>query len=211
MIKVLLVDDDPYVRHGLRTILEGDPGIEIAAEAGDGHEGVEAFRSHRCDVALVDIRMPRMDGLAATRALLALPSPPAVIVLTTFRLDEYVSEAVLAGAAGFLLKDTPPGELVRAVRTVADGHAILSPEVTRQVLDTVRRGRNLPTTDEQAKLAALTPRELEVLTLLGRGLSNADVAGRLFVSESTVKMHVSRVLTKLALDNGLRSGAACSN
>jgi DNA-binding NarL/FixJ family response regulator len=211
VIKVLLVDDDPYVRHGLRTILESDPDIEVAAEAGDGRQGVEAARAHACDVALVDIRMPHMDGLAATRALLALPAPPAVVILTTFRLDEYVAEAVQAGAAGFLLKDTPPTELVRAVHTVAGGDAMLSPEVTRQLLDTVRRVQHSVSADERTRLASLTPREREVLVLLAQGMSNADIAKHLFASESTIKMHVSRILAKLAVENRVQAALFARN
>ncbi|MFF4409553.1 response regulator [Streptomyces sp. NPDC001262] len=205
MIKVLIVDDDQFVRYGLRTVLEDDPEIEVVAEADNGLTGVVAAGVHACDVALVDIRMPRMDGLAATRAMLAQPSPPAVIVLTTFGLDAYVSDAVEAGAAGFLLKDTPPAELVRAVHQVAEGHGMLSPAVTRQILDLLRHRPRTASPEIRGKIDTLTPRERDVLELLAQGRSNADIAAALFTSEATVKMHVSRVLAKLGVDNRVQA------
>ncbi len=201
-VRVLLVDDEELVRFGLRTVLESVGGFEVVGEAGDGAAGVRAARELRPDVVLIDIRMPVMDGLAATRAILSLPDPPQVAVLTTFHVDEYVHEALAAGAAGFLLKDTPPRQIAAAVQAVADGTATLSPAVTRAVIDSYVGHRAAPRRAEALRrLAALSDREREVLQGLGRGESNADVAARLFVSEATVKTYVSRLLTKLDLAN----------
>lgn len=201
----MIVDDEPFVRHGLRTILEADPGIEIVAEAADGQAAVEAAGTHPCDVALVDIRMPRMDGIAATRRLMTMPAPPAVIILTTFRFDEYVTEALHAGAAGFLLKDTRPADIVQAVHTVASGHALLSPAVTRHVIELLLQRHQGLTGQDRARIASLTAREHEVFLLVGRGLSNADIARTLSTSEATVKMHVSRILAKLQVENRVQA------
>ncbi|MGY1709026.1 response regulator transcription factor [Geodermatophilus sp. SYSU D00758] len=201
-IRVLLVDDEELVRFGLRTVLESVGGFEVVGEAGDGAAGVRAARELRPDVVLTDIRMPGTDGLEATRQILALPDPPQVAVLTTFHLDEYVYAALAAGAAGFLLKDTPPREIAAAVRAVADGTAALSPAVTAALIDSYVDRRAAPRrAAAQERVAALSEREREVLRLLGTGEPNAGIAGRLFVSEATVKTYVSRLLTKLDLAN----------
>jgi DNA-binding NarL/FixJ family response regulator len=202
MIRVLLVDDEELVRFGLRTVLEAAGDFEVVGEAGDGAAGVGAARELRPDVVLIDIRMPVLDGLAATRQILAEPQPPQVAVLTTFHVDEYVYAALAAGAAGFLLKDTPPREIAAAVRAVADGTATLSPAVTATLIDSYVDRRAAPRRAEALRRAeTLSDREREVLTLLGSGGSNAELAGRLFVSEATVKTYVSRLLTKLDLAN----------
>ena len=202
MIRVLLVDDEELVRFGLRTVLEAAGDVEVVGEAGNGADGVRAARELVPDVVLVDIRMPVLDGLAATEQLLALPQPPQVAVLTTFYLDEYVYAALAAGAAGFLLKDTPPREIAAAVRAVAEGTATLSPKVTATLVESYVGRRAAPRRAQAlSKVAALSEREREVLALLGTGDSNADVAKRLFVSEATVKTYVSRLLTKLDLAN----------
>ncbi|MGY1781637.1 response regulator transcription factor [Geodermatophilus sp. SYSU D01036] len=201
-IRVLLVDDEELVRFGLRTVLEAAGDMDVVGEAGDGAAGVAAARELRPDVVLTDVRMPGMDGLAATRAILALPDPPQVAVLTTFHVDEYVYAALAAGAAGFLLKDTPPREIAAAVRAVADGTATLSPAVTAALIASYVDSRATPRRAEALqRVATLSDREREVLTLLGSGGSNAELAGRLFVSEATVKTYVSRLLTKLDLAN----------
>ena len=201
-IRVLLVDDEELVRFGLRTVLESVGGFEVVGEAGDGAAGVAAARELRPDVVLIDIRMPVMDGLTATREILALPDPPQVAVLTTFHVDEYVYAALAAGAAGFLLKDTPPREIAAAVRAVADGTATLSPAVTATLIDSYVDRRAAPRRAAALqRVATLSEREQEVLRLLGTGESNAELARRLFVSEATVKTYVSRLLTKLDLTN----------
>ncbi|MGZ4506794.1 MAG: response regulator transcription factor [Blastococcus sp.] len=201
-IKVLLVDDEELVRFGLRTVLEAAGDFAVVGEAGNGSDGVTAARELRPDVVLMDIRMPVMDGLAATREILALPDPPQVAVLTTFHVDEYVYAALAAGAAGFLLKDTPPREIAAAVRAVADGTASLSPAVTATLIESYVGRRAVPRrVDALRKVESLSDREREVLVLLGSGRSNADLAKQLFVSEATVKTYVSRLLTKLDLAN----------
>jgi DNA-binding NarL/FixJ family response regulator len=201
-VRVLLVDDEELVRFGLRTVLEAAGGFTVVGEAGNGAAGVAAARALHPDVVLVDIRMPVMDGLAATREILALPDPPQVAVLTTFHLDEYVYAALAAGAAGFLLKDTPPREIAAAVRAVADGTATLSPAVTATLIDSYVDRRAAPRRAEALRrIAGLSDRERQVLQLLGSGGSNLELAQRLFVSEATVKTYVSRLLTKLELVN----------
>ncbi len=201
-IRVLLVDDDELVRFGLRTVLEAAGGFEVVGEAGDGQAAVAAAHALRPDVVLMDIRMPVKDGLAATREVLALPHPPQVAVLTTFHADEYVYAALAAGAAGFLLKDTPPREIAAAVRAVADGTATLSPAVTRDLIDSyVDRAASPRRARARRRLAELSEREQEVLRLVGRGEPNAAIAKDLFVSEATVKTYVSRLLGKLGLSN----------
>jgi DNA-binding NarL/FixJ family response regulator len=202
MISVLLVDDEELVRFGLRTVLEAAGDFTVVGEAGNGADGVTAARELKPDVVLMDIRMPVMDGLAATRQILALPDPPQVAVLTTFHVDEYVYAALAAGAAGFLLKDTPPREIAAAVRAVADGTASLSPAVTATLIESYVDRKVVPRRVEALrKVEGLSDREREVLVLLGSGESNAELAKRLFVSEATVKTYVSRLLTKLDLAN----------
>jgi DNA-binding NarL/FixJ family response regulator len=201
-IRVLLVDDEELVRFGLRTVLESAGDFEVVGEAGDGAAGVEAAEELRPDVVLIDIRMPVMDGLTATRKILALPNPPQVAVLTTFHVDEYVYAALAAGAAGFLLKDTPPREIAAAVRAVADGTATLSPAVTATLIESYVDRRAAPRRAQALRrVAALSDREREVLQLLGTGDSNAELAQKLYVSEATVKTYVSRLLAKLELAN----------
>ena len=202
MIRVLLVDDEELVRFGLRTVLEAAGDFEVVGEAGNGAEGVRAARELTPDVVLVDIRMPVLDGLAATRQILAQPDPPQVAVLTTFHVDDYVYAALAAGAAGFLLKDTPPREIAAAVRAVADGTATLSPKVTAALIRSYVDQKAAPRRSRALRrLAGLSDRELEVLRLLGSGESNAELAKKLFVSEATVKTYVSRLLAKLDLSN----------
>jgi DNA-binding NarL/FixJ family response regulator len=192
-IRVLLVDDQPLLRTGFRLILQSEPDIEVVGEAGDGEVALSQVRALRPDVVLMDIRMPRMDGVEATRRLAALDGPPRVLVLTTYDLDEYVVESLRAGASGFLLKDVPAEELVDAVRVVHRGEAVVAPRVTRRLLD--RFARLLPATQsDDAPLPELTEREHQVLRLMARGLSNAEIAGHLVLSETTVKTHVSNLL-----------------
>jgi DNA-binding NarL/FixJ family response regulator len=202
MIKVLLIDDDALVRAGLRTILSSAEDLEVVGEAADGTHAVAAVRQHRPDVVLMDIRMAEMDGITATAALRRLDSPPQVIVLTTFQADEQVMSALRAGASGFLVKDTPPAEIINAVRVVASGDAIVSPSVTRTLLshfgDAQASERRRAAVQ---RLAALTDREREVAVAIGSGASNAEVAAALFMSEATVKAHVSRLFTKLDVAN----------
>jgi DNA-binding NarL/FixJ family response regulator len=204
-IRVVLVDDEELVRSGLRMILESAGDIEVVGEAADGGGAVEQVRLRRPDAVLMDIRMPGMDGLAATRELNALPDPPKVIMLTTFELDEYVHAALEHGAVGFLLKDTPPRDLIQAVRTVADGNAMLAPTVTRRLIaEFAARGGTRASTARR-RLDALTGRELEVVVAVAQGLSNAEIGRRLFMSEATVKAHVSSVLAKLGLGNRVQA------
>ena len=201
-ITVLLVDDEELVRFGLRTVLESAGDFTVVGEAANGLAAVHAVQELRPDVVLMDIRMPVKDGLAATREILALPNPPQVAVLTTFHADEYVYAALAAGAAGFLLKDTPPREIAAAVRAVADGTATLSPKVTATLIESYVDRRAAPRRARaQRRTADLSDREREVLALLGSGESNAELAKRLHVSEATVKTYVSRLLTKLDLAN----------
>jgi len=200
VIRVLLVDDDALVRSGLRMMLAGADQIEVVGEAGDGREVLAAVDRHRPDVVLMDIRMPQLDGIEATRLLRAQPSPPAVIVLTTFDADELVLRALRAGAAGFLLKDTPPAEIVRAIEHVEAGEGTLSPPVARKRIALVADdgGRR---EDARARLETLSPREREVALAVGRGIANAEIAAELHMSVATVKAHVSRLLDKLEVDN----------
>jgi DNA-binding NarL/FixJ family response regulator len=195
---VVIADDQPMVRAGLRSLLEGEDGITVVAEAVDGEQALRAVRRHGPDVVLMDIRMPNLDGLAATRRLVADGYPTRVLVLTTFDLDEYVFEALRAGASGFLLKDATAEELIAAVRTLAAGDAVLAPTVTRRVIEAFGR---LPTPDGAltGRLSTLSARETEVLRLLARGLSNAEIGRELYVSDATAKTHVSNVLAKLGL------------
>ena len=202
-IRVLLVDDDALVRSGLRMMLAGAAQLAVVGEAEDGRGVLPAVDRHHPDVVLMDIRMPRLDGIAATRLLRAQPRPPAVIVLTTFDADELVVRALQAGAAGFLLKDAAPADIVRAIESVHAGDGTLSPAIARRLIALVAGDHGEATRREQARqrLASLTPREYEVATAVGRGLSNADIAGQLHMSTATVKAHVSRLLVKLDVHN----------
>jgi DNA-binding NarL/FixJ family response regulator len=205
VIRLLLVDDEELVRSGLRMILQSSGDIEVVAEAADGAQAVEQVRRHRPDVVLMDIRMPTLDGLAATRELAALPDPPKIMVLTTFELDEYVHTALRHGAVGFLLKDTPPRDLIQAVRTVAAGNAMLSPTVIKRLLAEFATRGGAQALRARQRLDALTEREREVVVAVAQGLSNAEIGRRLFMSEATVKAHVSRVLAKLGMSNRVQA------
>jgi DNA-binding NarL/FixJ family response regulator len=203
-IRVILVDDQPLLRTGFRMILEAEPDIAVVGEAADGQQAVELVRTLQPDVVLMDIRMPRMDGVEATRRIAGSGrdgdgDTARVLVLTTFDLDEYVVEALRAGASGFLLKDVPADDLIAAIRVIADGDALLAPSITRRLLDMY--ASRLPAAEDPTPdaLAMLTEREVEVLRLVARGMSNAEIAAELFVSETTVKTHVGHVLTKLGL------------
>ena len=193
-IRLVLADDQQVVRAGFRLILESEPDLEVVGEAADGRQAVEAARATAPDVVLMDIQMPGVDGLAATRELLSDPAAPRVLILTTFERDEYVFEALRAGATGFLLKNSSPEDLIAAIRTIASGDALLSPSVTRRVIAEFVRPSDATTVP-----AGLTDRETEVLRLVAAGCTNAEIAGRLHVGEATVKTHVSHVLTKLGL------------
>ena len=204
MISVLLADDQALVRAGFRALLNAEPDIEVVAEAGDGLEAVRLVSGTRPDVVLMDIRMPGVDGLEATRRIAADPALTGtrVVILTTFELDEYVFEALRTGASGFLVKDTEPVELLRAVRAVAAGDALLSPSVTRRVIGEFAapggRGRPAsPPEEAERRLEQLTDREREVMVLVGEGLSNDEIAARLVISPATAKTHVSRTMVKL--------------
>jgi DNA-binding NarL/FixJ family response regulator len=198
MTNLVIADDQGMVRAGFRSLLEAEPDLEVVGEAADGQAAIEVVTRLQPDVTLMDIRMPVLDGLAATRQLLEAGVPTRVLVLTTFDLDEYVFAALRAGASGFLLKDAPAEELAAAIRIVASGDALLAPGVTRRVIDAFVH-RAPPSVDPDRPVADLTRREMEVLGLLARGLSNADIAAKLFVSEGTTKTHVSNVLMKLGL------------
>ncbi len=206
MTRLLIVDDEALVRAGLKMILESDSELEVVAEADDGADAAAMVTKHRPDVVLMDIRMPRLDGLAATRAVQALPDPPKVVVLTTFDLDDYVFRALQAGASGFLLKDTPPRELVQAIKVVAAGDAMLSPAVTRRLIGHYAKDSRADRRRVgQERVSKLTEREREVLVEVGSGLPNADIGKKLFMSEATVKAHVSRLLVKLAATNRVQA------
>jgi DNA-binding NarL/FixJ family response regulator len=205
MIRVVVVDDEPMVCAHLRTILGSAPDIEIVDEAHDGAAGVEAVVRSKPDAVLMDLRMPVMDGIAAIERIVKLRNPPVVVVLTTFDADQYVLRALRAGAAGFLVKSTPPEDLIGLVRVAADGHTVLSPAAARRLI--AASADSQPARERARKLVgSLTEREVEVLGGLGEGLSNAQIAARLYLSEATVKGYVSRMLDKLGLDNRTQAG-----
>ena len=198
-IRVLLCDDQALVRSGFRMILDERPGIEVVGEAEDGLQAIALAERRRPDVILMDVRMPNLDGIEATRRLVAAGSPARVLILTTYDLDEHVYDAIRAGASGFLLKDARPAQLVEAIEVVAAGDALLAPAITRRLLDRFAEGGPTGRREPFPALQSLTEREVEVLRLVATGMSNAELADRLFLSETTVKSHVSSVLRKLGL------------
>ncbi|MGW6981276.1 response regulator [Streptomyces sp. NPDC054932] len=202
-IRVIIVDDQAMVRAGFAALLSAQADIDVVGEAPDGRQGVQVSRSTHPDVVLMDVRMPEMDGLTAAREILDPPPGvvhrPKVLMLTTFDIDDYVYEALRAGASGFLLKDAPPADLIAAVRVVASGEALLAPSVTRRLIADFVQQRRAPRRDPALRLKGLTPRETEVLELIARGLSNQEIAGHLVLAEQTVKTHIGRVLAKLDL------------
>ncbi|MEU4253925.1 response regulator transcription factor [Amycolatopsis sp. NPDC026612] len=201
-VRVLLVDDDPLVRTGLSMILGSAPDLTVVAEAGDGDEAVQQVARHAPDVVIMDIRMRRMNGLVATAAVLAQPRPPKVLILTTFDLDEYVYEALAAGASGFLLKEGSPQEIIEGVRVVANGDAMLSPRTTKQLIGQFVAARANPRrTVAQTKLERLSDRERQIVTAVAQGKPNAQIAAELFLSEATVKTHITRTFAKLDVSN----------
>lgn len=199
MIRVALVDDQVMVRAGFRMILESEPDITVVGEAGDGREAIEVVARCSPHVVLMDVRMPVMDGIEATRRIVASAGDSRVLILTTFDLDDYVYSALRAGASGFMLKDAPAEQLINAVRVIAGGDALLAPSVTRLLIEEVSRRPSVDAASVAPGLADLTERELEVLRLMARGLSNGEIATQLYLGEATVKTHVGRVLTKLEL------------
>ncbi len=205
MIRILVADDEALIRSGIRMVLETSGDIEIIAEASTGTQAVDLVRGHMIDVALLDIRMPQMDGLGAAERISAQAPKTRVIMLTTFGEDEYVARALRAGAAGFLLKDTPPDDLIRAVRIAASGESILSPKITSQLI-TRYLSHDQPRADEaRQRITVLSTREIDVLTLIGNGSSNADIAKNLLISEGTAKAHVSRILTAMGYTNRVQA------
>jgi DNA-binding NarL/FixJ family response regulator len=204
-IRALIADDEWMVRSTLRAILEAAPDITVVAEASDGVEAVDLARTLRPDVVLMDIRMPRGDGLTATERMARLDPPPYVVILTTFDLDEYVHAALCNGAVGFLLKDAPAGDMLAAVRSAACGEAMISPRITRRLLRKFAEPRADRRDDAAQRLAVLTRKEHEVLVALGGGLTNTEIAATLYMSEATVKTHISRILAKLNLNNRVQA------
>ncbi|MEU8383201.1 response regulator transcription factor [Streptosporangium sp. NPDC048865] len=205
MIRMVLADDEAMIRAGVRAILATDEDIEVVAEAADGREAVELVRAHRPDIALLDVRMPRLDGLSAAAELRAATPEVAVVMLTTFDEDEYVSRALDAGVRGFLLKASDPRELIMGVRAVADGAAYLSPRIARKVIAQVSGGRLSRAGEARGHVRSLTAREREVLALVGQGMSNQDIGRELFLSQGTVKSHVSAILLRLGLNNRVQA------
>jgi len=203
-VRVLVVDDDDLMRAGLRSVLSSDPDVEVVGEAANGHAAVAAARDHAPDLVLMDVRMPDLDGITATRDVLAATPDAKVIILTTFEQDDYIFGALNAGASGFLLKRTRPEDLLAAVHAVAAGDSLLSPSVTRIVIDHVAHQPS-PGVDTSVTLDELTPREREVLELVARGLSNGEIAAELVIEESTVKTHVKRILMKLRLRDRIQA------
>jgi DNA-binding NarL/FixJ family response regulator len=199
--RLVIVDDDALVRTGLRLILGGEPDLELVGEAADGRQAMGVIRELRPDVVLMDIRMPHQDGLVTTELLLSWPDPPRILVLTTFDADDMVLRALQLGADGFLLKDTPPPQMIEAVRTVARGEPVLSPSVARQVIAAATGGAEPRRRQAEAELARLTEREREVAVEVARGSSNAEIAARLYMSVATVKANITRIFTKLETDN----------
>ena len=204
MIRVVLVDDQQLVRAGFRMVLDYQPDMTVVGEAGDGAEALRLLRTTEADVVVMDLRMPVLDGVAATRQICAAGPEPRVLVLTTFDTDEEAFAALQAGASGFLLKSVPPEDLLSAIRVVAGGEAVVAPRVTRRLLDRFA-GRLAASPDDPAAMPDLTDREKEVLLLLAQGLSNLEIAGRIQVAEATVKTHIGRILTKLALRDRLQA------
>lgn len=201
-IRVMLVDDDPMVRTGLKFLLDSAADLDVVAEAGDGDEAIATARAHTVDVVLMDLRMPRVDGIAATRGIRELANPPHVIALTTWDVDDAVMAALAAGASGFLLKTSAPAEIIGAIRSVMAGDAVLSPRSTRQLLDQLGRDAAVDQRRAaQAAVAALTNREREIAVAVAQGLTNAAIAGQLYLAEATVKAHVSTIQTKLRVAN----------
>ena len=197
-LRIIIVDDQPMLRAGFRMVLEAQDEMRVVGEAGDGAEAIEVAQRHAADIVLMDVRMPRVDGVTATaRILREIPNPPRVIILTTFDLDEYAYAGLRAGASGFLLKDAEAEQLLHAIRVVAAGEAMIAPTVTRRLLD--RFAHQLPIDGATAKSTTLTEREHDVLIEIAAGRSNAEIAQRLFLSEATVKTHVAHILTKLGL------------
>jgi DNA-binding NarL/FixJ family response regulator len=203
MTTIMLVDDQELLRMGFRMVLDSQPDLEVVAEAGDGREAIALAARHEPDIVLMDVRMPDLDGVAATREIIASGGPSRIIILTTFDLDEYAYAALRAGASGFLLKDAPPADLLSAIRAVASGDAVVAPSTTRRLLETVVDQLPNPNggadADADPALATLTPREREVIVAVARGLSNAEIADELVVAEATVKTHIGRILAKLDL------------
>jgi len=209
-ISVLIADDQALIRSGLRAIIDSEPGMRVVGEASDGAQAVEAVRRLRPDVALMDIRMPHLDGVAATRALLHAPTPPPtrILMLTTFHLDDYVTEALRAGASGFLLKDATGDQLIEAVQIVASGEAMLAPSVTRRLLARMSDTAPPGTDGGEQLRALLSAREIDVLLLVARGHSNAEIAAALHLAETTVKSHVKNILAKLDVRDRLQAAVA---
>jgi len=205
VIRVVVADDQLLVRAGFRALVDSDPDLEVVAEAANGKEAIEMVRLHGGDVVLMDIRMPEMDGIEATRRLRTLDDPPQVLILTTFDTDDNAFDALEAGAAGFLVKDTPPVQLLEAVKAAARGGAVISPATTRRLVDHLVAARAERDRPIAPSLDLLTDRERQVLELIARGCSNREIAGRLFISEMTAKTHVSRVLTKLGLESRVQA------